>query len=134
MKKMIILNAVVIAMIAGIVYAQPMSQSPQIKFPDELTNAFTRPSVLQIGGWTKVDCSNVAAATSAKLNAWSRYIIQCGDDSYIATGDEVTDSADVNDGWLPSGAWLEFVTTDSIRYISCLNKTADSDCRIWEGL
>lgn len=134
MRKISILVLIACIFAAFVVLAQPMSQSPQFKLPDDLTNALTRPSVLQIGGWTKIDCSNVAAATSAQLNAWSRYVIQCGDDSYIATGDAVTDLADANDGWLPSGAWLEFITTDSVRFISCLNKTVDSDCRIWEGL
>jgi hypothetical protein len=91
-----------------------------------------RPCQFQPGGWVIVNCSNVASATSAQLREWSRYVMQCGDDSYIATGDEVTDTADANDGWISESDWLTFMTTDSIRYIACLNKNADSDCRLWE--
>ena len=85
------------------------------------------------GGWAIINCSNAAAASSAALTQWSRYVVQCGDDSYFATGTAASgQDADSSDGWLPSGAWLEFLTTDSIRYLSCLNKNVDSDCRLLE--
>ena len=59
--------------------------------------------------------------------------MQCGDDSYFATGTAASgQDADSSDGWLPSGAWVEFMTTDTIKYISVLNKNSDSDCRILE--
>lgn len=102
------------------------------KFSPGFTQNASRACKFPIDGWTIINCSNVAAATSAELNDWSRYVIQCGDDSYIATGDESTDVADTNDGYLPEGSWLEFITDRDVRYISCLNINVDSDCRIWE--
>jgi hypothetical protein len=104
----------------------------------QLTNAVesarqTRACVFPAGGWAIVNCSNSAAASSSQLTAWSRYIMQCGDDSYFAPGIAASGvDADSNDGWIPAGAWLEFLTTDTIRYMSVLNKNSDSDCRIIE--
>lgn len=131
LRNTIILAAAILA-VGSYAVAQSMQQHSLARLTPDLTQQAQRACVYPIGGWAIVNCSNAAAATSAQLNAWSRYVIQCGDDSYIATGDQVTDSADANDGWLPLGAWLEFMTTDSIRYISCLNKNVDSDCRLWE--
>ena len=91
----------------------------------------TRACIFPSGGWAIVNCSNAAAAASSQLNQWSRYVIQCGVDSYFATGTSAV-AADANDGWLPAGAWLEFMTTDTVRYASCLNIGSDSDCRILE--
>jgi hypothetical protein len=121
-----------VLVVCGLAVAQPLSSVSIARLNPELTQQAQRACIFPAGGWTIINCSNVAAATSSQLNAWSRYVIQCGDDSYLATGDEATDVADANDGWLSSGAWLEFMTTSTVRYISCLNKTADSDCRIWE--
>lgn len=139
MKKFLVVSLVSVAAIvaaisigANVAMSQPASQHSQARTGEDLTKLATRACIFPIGGWTIIDCSNVAAATSAQLNYWSRYVIQCGDDSYIATGDAVTDVADSSDGWLPSGSWLEFMTTAQVRYVSCLNKNADSDCRIWE--
>ena len=117
---------------AGYVVAQPLSQHSISPLDPSLTQSAQRACIYPIGGWTIVDCSAAAAAQSSQLNAWGRYVVQCGDDSYIATGDASTDTADSSDGWLPAGAWLEFMTTDSVRYLSCLNKNSDSDCRYWE--
>lgn len=116
----------------GVVLAKPQSQNNQVPLMGQLAQQMSRACVFPVDGWTIVDCSNAVAATSAALNQWSRYVVQCGDDSYIATGDAATDVADANDGWVPNGAWLEFATTDSVLYISCLNKNSDSDCRYWE--
>lgn len=92
-----------------------------------------RSCIYPSGGWTIINCSNVAAASSAQLNAWSRYVIQCGDDSYFATGTAATgQDADANDGYIPAGAWTDFSTTDTIRFVSVLNRNSDSDCRILE--
>ena len=110
--------------------AQPMSQNGQAPLGTRIAEQASRACVYPIGGWTIIDCSNVAAAQSAQLTPWARYVIQCGDDSYFATGDEATDEADSSDGWLPSGAWTDFFTTLDVRYVSCLNKNSDSDCRI----
>ena len=116
--------------------AQPQSQHGFQKFKDPIVKHATRACYFPPGGWVIIDCSNALAATSAKLNAYSRYVIQCGVDSRIATGDAVTDSADTSDGYLPAGAWLEFMTggggTDQVRYVSCLNIGSDDDCRILE--
>ena len=118
--------------IAGTLLAQTQENPSLIDMSPKMNENTERACIFPVGGWTIVNCSNVAAATSGALNKWSRYVIQCGDDSYLATGDESTDVADANDGYLPSGAWLEFITTRDIRYISCLNVNVDSDCRIWE--
>lgn len=131
-KLLIAIISVAIAIIAGVVMAQPLSSWSLLRTSNDLNQLATRACIHPIGGWTIVNCSNAAAAQSAQLNAWSRYVVQCGDDSYIATGDQSTDEADSSDGWLPSGAWLELMTTDTVRYISCLNKNSDSDCRYWE--
>lgn len=122
----------VIASVLLLVLAERMANAA-LQVKDERTSlALTKACMYPIGGWTIINCSNAAAAQSAQLVAWSRYVVQCGDDSYLATGDEATDEADANDGWLPAGAWLEFMTTDVVRYLSCKNKNSDSDCRIWE--
>lgn len=132
-KFILIATAAAVVLVAGsLAYSQTANQHSMAVLSPVITEAGQRACVFPIGGWTIIDCSNAAAATSAQLNQFSRYVIQCGDDSYLATGDEATDVADTNDGWLPLGAWLEFMTTDRIRYVSCLNKNVDSDCRIWE--
>jgi hypothetical protein len=118
--------------ITGTLLAQNMSQGNPVQFPPKLATQLARDCIFPIGGWTTIDCSAAAAATSGQLSAWSRYVIQCGDDSYIATGDEATDVADSNDGYLAEGAWLPFITTGTVRYMSCLNINVDSDCRYWE--
>lgn len=113
----------------GLAHAAGSDTSPI----DSITHA--RSCIFASGGWSKIDCSNVAAASSAELNHWSRYVIQCGDDSYFATGTAATgQDADTNDGWIPQGAWVEFATTATIKYVSVLNKNSDSDCRIIECL
>lgn len=108
--------------------------SPMIEMPSGKGVARSGACAFPDGGWTIVDCSNVAAASSAALHQWSRYVLQCGADSRIAWGDTASDAADANDGYLPSGAWVEFMTTDSVRYVSCLNISSDSDCRYIECL
>jgi hypothetical protein len=98
----------------------------------EAVNLGGRACIYPIGGWTIVDCSAAAAAQSAKLTAWSRYVFQCRSDAYFATGDEATDEADSSDGYAPAGAWIDFATTDAVRYLSCKNVTSDTDCRYIE--
>ena len=112
--------------------ATPLADAGMVTTAINESGIRTRACVYPIGGWTIINCSNTVAAQSAQLAAMSRYVVQCGDDSYIATGDASTDEADSSDGWLPNGAWLEFLTTDTVRYLSCLNKNSDQDCRIWE--
>lgn len=119
---------------ASYLWAAAESSTP-LKNLANMDRGAARACLFPTGGWTIINCSNAAAASSAQLNEWSRYVIQCGDDSYIATDDAATGGlADANDGWLPQGAWLEFLTEgeNGVRYVSCLNKNADSDCRIWE--
>lgn len=117
----------------GMVLAQPSDQHGYLRLPTDVQQSAARACMFPSGGWTIVNCSNVAAASSAALNAWSRYVIQCGVNSYLATGTAATgQDADTNDGYLPAGAWLEFMTTDTIKYISCLNIGSDSDCRLVE--
>jgi hypothetical protein len=135
MNRTILAVALVALAIAGAVaYAQPVSQSPLVEMPPGKGTARAGACAFPIGGWTIIDCSNAAAAQSAALNRWSRYVMQCGVNSYVAWGDASTDEADSSDGYIPAGSWLEFVTTDVVRYASCLNIGSDSDCRIIECL
>lgn len=127
--------AFILALVAigSIAYAIPESQSPLSAFSPAVTNGAQRACLYPSGGWAIVNCSNSAAASSSALNQFSRYVAQCGDDSYFATGTAATgQDADSSDGWIPSGAWLEFMTSDAVIYFSCLNKNADSDCRLLE--
>lgn len=124
-----ILAMVAVLTVGGFVFGQPSGQHGLVRTAEDLTALSGRSCIFPDGGWTIVNCSNVAAASSAALNAWSRYVIQCTDDSYIATGTATGQAADANDGYLPNGSWLEIMTTDSIKYYSCLNKTSDADCR-----
>lgn len=102
-------------------------------FSSEESAASTKACSFVDGGWTKIDCSDLAAASSAQLNERSRYVVQCGDDSYLAWGNTAgSDDANTDDGWVPSGAWLEYLTTNTVRYLSCRNKNTDSDCRYIE--
>jgi len=118
--------------LAGVVYAATQDTPNLLKLSDSYAANASKVCVNPPGGWTIINCSDVAAATSAQLNDWSRYIIQCGVNSYFATGDDAADVADANDGYLPAGAWYEFGTTPQVRYVSCLNIGSDSDCRIIE--
>jgi hypothetical protein len=79
------------------VFAQPMEQHEQVRLPDGMAQQYQRTPFPAIGGWTILNCSDSAAAT-VRLNAWSRYVIQCGVNTRIATGDKLTDEADANDG------------------------------------
>lgn len=128
-----IILSVALFVVAGLAIAQPVSSWNVANIDERLAKQATKACIFPSGGWTTINCSNAAAASSAQLNAWSRYAIQCGDDSYFAPGTAASgQDADSADGWIPSGAWLEFMTTDTIRYVSVLNKNADSDCRILE--
>lgn len=131
-KSILAASAFCVFVLNGPVHAQPASQNGLAKLPGNFISQAERPCVFPVGGWAKVDCSAVAAATSAQLNPWTRYVVQCGSDSYIAYGDEATDVADNADGWLPKGSWLPFITTLEIRYFSCLNVSVDTDCRLLE--
>ncbi len=131
MKKALTIFA--LAFVAAIAYAQPDTQHNMARTNPALTDLMTRACLFPAGGWAIVNCTNSAAASSAQLNAWSSYIMQCGDDSYWATGTAASgQDADSSDGWLPAGAWLRFITTDNLRYVSVLNKNSDSDCRVIE--
>lgn len=84
------------------------------------------------GGWTTIDASSASAASSAQLNDWSKYVIQCDDDAYFATGASAGIAADSGDGWLPAGVHYPFLTDGSIRFVSVLNKNNATDCHYWE--
>ena len=118
---------------ATMAYAVPEVQYSMAHLQGITNQAATKACIFPSGGWTIIDCSNSAAASSSALNQWSRYVIQCGDDSYFATGTAASgQDADTSDGWVPAGGWLEFMTTESIKYVSVRNKNSDSDCRILE--
>lgn len=125
-----ILLTAAIVLVGGYVLAQPASTWSTSPIDPNLAQQTQRACIHPTGGWTIVNCSNSAAASSASLNAWTRYLVQCGDDSYFAPGSAASgQDADSNDGWVPAGAWYEFITTDTVRFYSCLNKNSDSDCR-----
>jgi hypothetical protein len=132
MKKIlyILLGAALAA--AGVAIAQPSSQHNLVRTAASFNVESRRECFFPSGGWTIVDCSNVAADTSAQLNAWSRYVVQCGDDSYFATGTSDPVGADASDGYVPADTWTQFHTTDTVRFFSCLNVNVDSDCRYIE--
>ena len=114
----------------ALVWAAHVATAAQIRTGREQSARSTRACIFPNGGWTTVDCSNVAAASSAALNPWSNYIVQCGDDSYLAPGTAASgQDADSSDGYLPEGEWLRLGTTDTVLYYSCLNINSDSDCR-----
>lgn len=132
-----VLSATVVALllcVGAYSFAQTKAQPTLPELGERMNSAASRACLFPVGGWTKVDCSAAAAAQSGQLNAWSRYVVQCRSDSYIAWGDEATDEADSNDGFLPTGSWLEFLTDGTSRYLSCLNVSSDTDCRYIECL
>lgn len=125
--------AIIASLAASVALAQTSGQGNIARLGPDFTQQAQRACLFPSGGWTIIDCSNAAAVSSAQLNAWSRYVIQCGDDSYFAPGTAASgQDADTNDGWVPANAWLEFLTTDTLRYVSVRNKNSDSDCRILE--
>jgi hypothetical protein len=116
--------------IVGVLTVAHFANSATKKTNTVESTRMSRACVFPTGGWTTVDCSNVAAASSAALTANTRYVVQCTDDSYIAWGTAATgQDADSSDGYVPDGSWLEFLTTDTIVYYSCLNINSDADCR-----
>ena len=129
MKYIPYIVAGAVLMAAGYVAAYSQAQPALASFSDPYLSNTMRSCLFPPDGWTIVDCSDSVAATSEALDPWSRYVVQCNDVSYISWGDDATDVADANDGWLPAGAWLEFLTTPRTRYVSCLNVNTDSDCR-----
>ena len=139
MKTKLITAAIVAAVAAATLFfgaagAVPATQSPLVELPPAKGAARGGTCAYRSGGWTIVDCSAAAAASSAQLTAWSRYVIQCGDDSYFAPGTATGQAADSSDGWIASGAWIDFFTTESVRFYSCLNKNINRDCRHIECL
>lgn len=109
--------------------------SPMIDMPAAKGVARAGACAFADGGWTIVNCSNAAAASSGALHQWSRYVVQCGVKSYLRWGNTASaDDATSSDGYIPADAWAEFVTTDDVRYLSCLNIGSDSDCRVIECL
>ncbi len=139
MKKLRNLIALAFALgslgLAALACGGPPTQSPLIEMPPGKAAARSGACMFADGGWTIVNCSNAAAASSTALNSWSRYVVQCGVNSYVAWGDAATSNdADANDGYAPAGAWVEFMTTDVVKFYSCLNIGSDSDCRHIECL
>lgn len=118
--------------ITGAAYAASQAQPSLASLSGAYLANTERSCLFPPGGWAIVDCSAAAAATSSALNPWSRYVVQCLSDSYVAIGDEATDAADANDGYLPTGAWLEFLTDGTGLYFTCLNRADDTDCRLME--
>lgn len=125
--KYLLFGLITAALFTGYVIARPMDQTGVALLP--YAEQGVRACIYQTGGWTTVDCS-AAVAYSAELEEWSRYVIQCTEDAYIAfsTAGSGAD-ADTNDGYLPKGAWTDFFTSDLITYYSCLSSAAAGKCR-----
>ena len=129
MKKLIL----ALCLLSSTALAQPMTQPSLAPLPDLLTRNGTRACIFQPGAWTAIACTTAAAAETAALNAWSRYVLQCADDSYFRTGTSAaTAAATASDGWLPMGTWLPIFTTNTIKYVGCLNKNNSVGCVILE--
>lgn len=131
MYKTIIVSFLVGSAIGAIALAQPMSQPSASLLYKPLSDAATRACIFPSGGWTTIATDNVAGVASAQLNVWSRYVVQCGDDSRIAWGGS-TVVADGSDGYITAEDWLEFITTPDTRYVSLLNINNDNTCWIHE--
>ena len=114
--------------------AIPISQQTAYPFPPSFTQNVSRACVFQPGAWTNVACTGTGvAAESAALDQWVRYVIQCPQNSYIRTGTTTTQATPTtSDGYLPSGAWLEFATTDTLVYVGCLPQATQTGCQLWE--
>ncbi len=117
---------------ATVALAQPTSQSPLVELPPGKAAARSGACVFPTGGWTINNCSNVAASTSGALTPWTRYVVQCGVNSYIAWGASGMSDADSSDGYVPADSWVEFMSTPEVTRFSCLNIGSDSDCRYIE--
>ena len=120
------------AVTATVAIAQPTSQSPLVELPPGKAAARSGACVFPAGGWTKNDCSNVAASTSGALTPWTRYVVTCGVRSYISWGASGMADADSSDGAIPAEAWVEFMATPEVTRFSCLNIGSDDDCRYIE--
>ena len=125
-------NLLIVAGVLGVLGLGVYVGAATLNTSEAESARFSRACIMPAGGWTKVDCS-AAAAYSAELTENTRYIIQCTSDAYIATDDAASGAdADSNDGYLPSGEWLELLTTDTIKYYSCDASAGGGDCRHFE--
>jgi len=127
--KIKILEWLPILVAVSIIAASIAIGAATIRTGEEESLRFTRACFFPEDGWTIVNCSNAAAATSTDLGIDTRIVVQCTDDSYINFGTSGLADADANDGYLPNGEWLEHGTMNGSRYFSCLNVNADNDCR-----
>jgi len=92
---------------------------------------FSKPCMHAPGGWITIETDNLSSTSSAKLNDWSRYTLQCQDDTHIAWGD-ADDTTDIDDGTLPIGSWYTFGVEPVNRYVHLRNANFDSTCKIIE--
>jgi hypothetical protein len=98
------------------------------------TGENTRACVMHAAS-TPIACTTAASASSSALNVNSRYLIQCGDDSYVTAGtSSPTASATSYTFIAPKWAIVDFATDDSAQYMACLNINSSTGCRVWECL
>jgi hypothetical protein len=117
----------------SIAIAQSAAQHRRAQYPASFTAQTNRPCLYDEESTIVVDCSDVAAATSTQLNAWSVYEYSCQSAAYVEWGDDSAIEADDQDMIIPANAWNVFSTSDSVgRYFSCLNVLDDTDCRVRE--
>jgi hypothetical protein len=129
MKK--ILFVFLFLLFPSIGFTQPMSQPDLYPLPIALTSNMTRACAFQPGAATAISCTTASSASSGALNSWSRYVIQCADNTYLRWGVAAISSTSA-DLYVPAGVWLEFITTDTLKFVACLNISSSVGCKILE--
>jgi hypothetical protein len=118
-------------MFAAVVLVGVTTYATQYRTSVEESSRWTRACVFAAGAATTLNCSNVADADSGALTANTRYVLTCTDATYVRFGSAAVTAAS-GDMIVPSGAWLEFATTDSIKHLSVKNVNIDAACYLLE--
>lgn len=131
----LILAAAIILAGTAIGLAKPMTETTMLSFSERMAEASKRPCS-HSGNGTQIDTDNTGSTASAELNEWSRYVVQCQDESYICWGSSGTTctASTTTDLSLPADSWYEFITTPDSKYIGLRNVNTDSTCNIQECL
>jgi hypothetical protein len=130
------MSRTLIALIASLATALVVSTATVLAVGGDTSHieslGYSRACTMATSPWASVATSNLAAAYTAALTNGQRYVIQCDDDTYLNPAAVITgaDAAAAGDGWIPAGAWYEHIVFTGVLYVSLLNKTKDSDCRI----
>lgn len=125
-------NTIILA--AAMLAIGAVANSAMVKTSGDETNRHARSPFYATGAWVALNPDTSTAASTAALTENSRYVIQCTTDTYLrfgtaASGEDATSS----NGYLPSGAWLEFSVAADARFLSALSKGADGICYLLEA-